>query len=82
MSSHKGNRTEQLNLRLHSDTVEKLDTAASEFKLRGRNSVAQDIIETYFEAWVELQEMKQNAVAQQRKRTAIEFKLLKTGTEN
>ena len=47
---------EQLNLRMDSEFVEQLETDAKKYGLRGKNSAAADILETYYPIWKEMQE--------------------------
>lgn len=86
MAGDKGNRTEQLNLRLRVDIVERLTELADHYNFRGKNSVAQDIIEQYLEDWIELQETVLQVRQQQRQRNraenAVPVPLKKTGTDN
>lgn len=86
MAGDKGNRTEQLNLRLRVDIVERLTDLADQYDFRGKNTVAQDIIEKYIEDWIELQETILNVRQQQRQRNRADatapVPLKRTGTDN
>lgn len=60
--------TQQVNVRLEDDFVEKLKDAAERYRFRSHNEVARDIQETYFEMWCELQEAKLKFFEQQKGR--------------
>lgn len=47
---------DQLNLRLEPGFVDKLEADAKRFGLKGKNSAATEIIETYYEHWRAMQE--------------------------
>ena len=60
--------TQQVNIRMEDEFVERLKEAAESYHFRSYNEAARDLLETYFEMWCELQDAKQDFFEQQKGR--------------